>query len=174
MQKNGPCESWITQYQWLSNNFWHAHLQEPKQFMPTPPHKLSKSSVTVLFSIFQKGWECLELYQSISTWKVPRNLGTSLIGRVITSFYFSHQPLGYLKEHSVVFGKENLCLNKLNKQTLPFLGWINKLTLKGNTISYCFTLCIFGGPCHLSSFKVLWGPYFPLRTACLFSYKARR
>ena len=31
-----------------------------------------------------------------------------------------------------------------------FHGIINKLTLKDNTVSYCFTLFIFGGPCHLS------------------------
>ena len=29
----------------------------------------------------------------------------------------------------------------------------NKLTLKDNTVSYCFPLFIWGGPCHLSSFK---------------------
>ena len=32
----------------------------------------------------------------------------------------------------------------------------NKLILKNNTVSYCFTLLTFGGPCHLSSFSVLW------------------
>ena len=45
------------------------------------------------------------------------------------------------------------CLNKLNKQTVCFHDWINKLTLKDNTISYCFTLFIGGGPCLLFSFK---------------------
>ena len=29
----------------------------------------------------------------------------------------------------------------------------DKLTLKNNTISYCFTLFIFGGPCHISRYK---------------------
>ena len=48
-------------------------------------------------------------------------------------------------------------LNKLNKQTLLFFSFhdwmnrINKLTLKDDTISCCFTLFICGGPCHLSS-----------------------
>ena len=31
--------------------------------------------------------------------------------------------------------------------------WLKKLTLKDNTVSYCFPLFMFGGPCHLSSFK---------------------
>ena len=46
--------------------------------------------------------------------------------------------------------------NKLNKQSLLFsrLNKLNKQTeLKDNTISYCFSLYICGGPCHLSSFK---------------------
>ena len=34
---------------------------------------------------------------------------------------------------------------------------MNKLTLKDNTISHCFTLFIFGGPCHLSSFRQCYG-----------------
>ena len=38
---------------------------------------------------------------------------------------------------------------------------INKLTLKDNTVSYCFTLFTCGGPCHLSSFKtVFWTLFF--------------
>ena len=45
-------------------------------------------------------------------------------------------------------------------------AWIHKLILKDNTVSYCFTLCICGGPCHLSGVK----PCFPQRAACLFSY----
>ena len=43
---------------------------------------------------------------------------------------------------------------KLNK--LSLFSWLNEQTnLKRhtNTISYCFTLFICGGPCHLSSFK---------------------
>ena len=52
-----------------------------------------------------------------------------------------------------------LCLNKLNKQTFFVLM----------TVSYCFTLLICGGPCHLSCFKKCSkGPYSPLSTACLF------
>ena len=39
--------------------------------------------------------------------------------------------------------------------SLCFHDWINKLTIKDSTVSYCFTLLICGGPCHLSSFKVL-------------------
>ena len=34
-----------------------------------------------------------------------------------------------------------------------WINWIHKLTLKGNTISHCFTLFITGGPFHLCSFK---------------------
>ena len=58
--------------------------------------------------------------------------------------------------------------NKLNKQTLfcfrDWINWLNKLTLKDNTISDWSTLFRCGGPCHLSSFKqcsgyliFLWG-----------------
>ena len=51
---------------------------------------------------------------------------------------------------------ERKCLNKLNNTTLvAFLSEqteINKLTLKDNTVSYCFTSFKCGGPCHLSSF----------------------
>ena len=36
--------------------------------------------------------------------------------------------------------------------------------------SYCFTVFICGGPCHLSSFTQSSGCYFPLRTACLFKF----
>ena len=42
------------------------------------------------------------------------------------------------------------------KKTFGFhdcINWMNKLTLKDNTVSYCFALFICGGPCHLSSFK---------------------
>ena len=38
-------------------------------------------------------------------------------------------------------------------------------------VSYCFTLFICGGPCHLSRFKQCSvGPYIPLSTACLFTW----
>ena len=77
------------------------------------------------------------------------------------------------------FGEKNcnqkslfLCLNKLNKHSVCFndwMNWINKLTLKNNTVSYCFTLFIYGGPCHLSTNKFL-RLYFPLWTAGLFSH----
>ena len=40
------------------------------------------------------------------------------------------------------------------------INWVNKLTLKDNTFSYCFTLFICGGPCHLFQLQ----SYFPLRT----------
>ena len=39
---------------------------------------------------------------------------------------------------------------------LPFhdwINWISKLTLKDETVSYCLTFFICGGPCHLSSLK---------------------
>ena len=63
-----------------------------------------------------------------------------------------------------------LCLNKLNKLSC-FHDRINKLTLKDNTVSYCFSLFICGGPCHLSGFKRCSGDLiFTLRTACLISY----
>ena len=39
--------------------------------------------------------------------------------------------------------------NQVNK--LSLFSWLNKQTHK--TISYCFTLFMFGGPCHLSIFK---------------------
>ena len=48
-------------------------------------------------------------------------------------------------------------------------NWINKLTLKENTIAYCFTLFICDPSTFLASSSVL-GPYFPLRTGCLFTY----
>ena len=75
-----------------------------------------------------------------------------------------------LKVHYVIWGQKvsseekdidhwfYLCLNKMIKikSKSPSLhNWINKLTLKDNTISYSFTLFICGGPCHLSSFKQL-------------------
>ena len=44
---------------------------------------------------------------------------------------------------------------------------MSKLTLKNNTASSCFTLFIFGGPCHLYSLRQFsCGSYFPLRAAC--------
>ena len=52
--------------------------------------------------------------------------------------------------HSLMF----ICINTFNKQTLSFhdwISWINKLTLKDKTVSYCLTLLISGRPCHLSS-----------------------
>ena len=53
-----------------------------------------------------------------------------------------------------------------------WINWISKLTSKNNTFSYCFTLFILGGPCHLFWLQTefLRGPCFPLRTASLFSY----
>ena len=39
---------------------------------------------------------------------------------------------------------------------------INKLTLKDNAVSYCFTLCECGGPCHLLGFNQfvhIWKKY---------------
>ena len=51
------------------------------------------------------------------------------------------------------FGEEIWCLDKPS-----LFSWLNKLnrqTLKENTISYCLTLFICGGPCHLFSFKHL-------------------
>ena len=39
-----------------------------------------------------------------------------------------------------------------------------------DTVSHCFILFVFGGPCHLPTSNSVWGPYFPPRTACLFSY----
>ena len=60
-----------------------------------------------------------------------------------------------------------LCLNKLNKQTLCFHDWINKLTLKDNTVSYC--LYMEDPATFLASNSVLVPP-FPLRSACLFCY----
>ena len=47
---------------------------------------------------------------------------------------------------------------------------MNKLTLKDNTISYCFTLYIIGGLCHLVAYDSVLGTCFPLRTACLLIY----
>ena len=97
-----------------------------------------------------------------------------------------------LKEHYVVLGKTFqsedkdlhwlifLCLSKLYKQSLLFhdwISWINKLNLKGQhrfIHSFIHTLFIFGGSCHLSSFRQ-WSrwPYIPLRTVmetvCIFT-----
>ena len=54
----------------------------------------------------------------------------------------------------------------INKLTIIFSGQF--VCLLFNSISYCFTLFICGGPCHLSSFRQCsGGPYFPLRTAGL-------
>ena len=52
-----------------------------------------------------------------------------------------------------VFTDSFLCLNRLNNQTLCFNDWINKLTLKDDAPSHCFTLFICGGPHHRSSFR---------------------
>ena len=67
-----------------------------------------------------------------------------------------------LKVHSVVW-RRNLnqifigwCLmsdQTTLKNSLHFSDWINKLTLKDNTILCCFTLLICDGLCHLSSVK---------------------
>ena len=64
-----------------------------------------------------------------------------------------------LKEHYVVLGWSYYFFFFMPEQTkqtnsLCFHDWINKLTLKDNTILYSFiyTLFICGGPCHLSSF----------------------
>ena len=45
-------------------------------------------------------------------------------------------------------------------------NWMTKLTLKGNTISYCLYLA---DPASFLASDSVLGPYFPLRTACLFS-----
>ena len=44
----------------------------------------------------------------------------------------------------------------INKHSC-YHDWINKLTWKDNTISYCFILLICGGPCHLANFKQYFG-----------------
>ena len=36
--------------------------------------------------------------------------------------------------------------------------WLNKLTLKDTTVSYCFILFLCGGPCHLQT--VFWDLIF--------------
>ena len=36
------------------------------------------------------------------------------------------------------------------------LYWINRPTVKDNTISYCFALFVFGGPHHISSFWLIF------------------
>ena len=49
----------------------------------------------------------------------------------------------------------DLFMPKQTKQTPFFHDWINKVTLNDNTLSFCFTLFICGGPCHLVSNSVL-------------------
>ena len=70
-----------------------------------------------------------------------------------------HLHLRRLNVHTVVFWEKN-CHQKRNIFIEPdetsspyFHDWINKLILKDNTVSYCFTLFICGRPCHLSSFR---------------------
>ena len=51
---------------------------------------------------------------------------------------------------------EEILTRRERSSLTDFNDWINginKLTFKDNTISYCFALFIFGGPCHLSNFK---------------------
>ena len=110
-----------------------------------------------------------EMSQQIldETWRhipVPLRMNYGNINIPLT--YFVPLSLGQIfKVHYIVLGEIFLseekdlhwfclCLNKLNIQS-PSSPWlnklINKLTLQDNTVWYCFTLLIFGGPCHLSS-----------------------
>ena len=59
---------------------------------------------------------------------------------ILFIWFYSLAPKTYLKVHFVVFGRivvidSIVCLNK---QTLCFHDWINKLTLQDNIISFCF------------------------------------
>ena len=66
-------------------------------------------------------------------------------------------------------------LNKLNKQTLFLFSQQNKLNkladLQGQHNSMLFYFVhMWRTPPPFSLQTVFWGPYFPLRAACLFSY----
>ena len=50
------------------------------------------------------------------------------------------------------------------------MNWINKLTLKDNTVSYCFIVYMWQTLPPLLLQTVPWGPYFPLRKDCLQHY----
>ena len=72
--------------------------------------------------------------------------------KVLTSCTFKDALCSFGED--IFIGRNNelmdiLCPNKLNK--LSFHDWINKLALKENSVSHCLTLCICGGPCHLSN-----------------------
>ena len=91
----------------------------------------------------------------------------------------THNMAFVLKEHYVDLGRNFrirnqksktdsfiLCINKLSLSSR-----LNKLILNDNTLSYCFTLFICGGPCHPSSFKQCSGD---LGTASLLTYGKKK
>ena len=51
--------------------------------------------------------------------------------------------------------------------------WIHKLTLRDDTVSYGFT-CFYVADPATSPAPEFWGPYFPLRAACLFSHRKNK
>ena len=89
----------------------------------------------------------------------------------------------FLKVQYVVFGKNFIiatkkrssssdfkCLNKLNKQTLLF-PWLKlQSDLKGQHDFMLFYFVYMSWTLPPFCLLVFWGPYFPLRTACIFSY----
>ena len=60
-----------------------------------------------------------------------------------------------LKVHYVMRGEEILIRREkiLIDKVFFFMTEQTEETLEDNTVSFCMILFIFGGPCHLSSFK---------------------
>ena len=72
----------------------------------------------------------------------------------ISIFCIFKHPLCYSSEANILRLTPIHWLDNLSYfAEIQMENWINKLTSKDNTISYCFTLFTCGGPCRLSSFK---------------------
>ena len=86
---------------------------------------------------------------------------------------FFHQPV-CLKVHGekiLIIIDSFVCLIKLNKQTLHVCDWIQfckQTDVKGQQL-HAVLLCLYAADPATFLTSVFWGPYFPLRTACLFS-----
>ena len=67
----------------------------------------------------------------------------------------------------------NALTNKINKLS-DWIKWINKLSSKAKTITFCFTLFICGGPCHLSCIKQCTGDLIFLSEQLVYSIMGKK
>ena len=59
--------------------------------------------------------------------------------------------------------------DKVYSEEKDLYVYVFKLTLMDKTITYCFALFIFGGPCHLSSFTQCFGDLIFVREQLVYS-----